>query len=70
MHESIDILWITAGLGCDGDTIAMTAATVSTYGRTVRALRAFTKASLNKEPEGRVLLPVTSPGSDNEKGSA
>jgi hydrogenase small subunit len=25
--EDIDILWITAGLGCDGDTIAMTAAT-------------------------------------------
>jgi hydrogenase small subunit len=24
---SIDVLWITAGLGCDGDTIAMTAAT-------------------------------------------
>jgi hydrogenase small subunit len=24
--EYIDILWITAGLGCDGDTIAMTAA--------------------------------------------
>src|SRR5262245_29921446 len=23
----IDILWLTAGLGCDGDTIAMTAAT-------------------------------------------
>src|SRR3954454_6348891 len=23
----IDILWITAGLGCDGDTISMTAAT-------------------------------------------
>jgi hydrogenase small subunit len=23
----IDILWITAGLSCDGDTIAMTAAT-------------------------------------------
>src|SRR5271169_3152980 len=23
----IDVLWITAGLGCDGDTIAMTAAT-------------------------------------------
>ena len=23
----IDILWITAGLGCDGETIAMTAAT-------------------------------------------
>ena len=24
---ALDILWITAGLGCDGDTIAMTAAT-------------------------------------------
>jgi len=24
----IDILWITAGLGCDGDTVAMTAATL------------------------------------------
>jgi len=23
----IDILWLTAGLGCDGDTIAMTGAT-------------------------------------------
>ena len=23
----IDVLWITAGLGCDGDTVAMTAAT-------------------------------------------
>ena len=25
--EEIDILWLTAGLSCDGDTIAMTAAT-------------------------------------------
>ena len=25
--KAIDILWLTAGLGCDGDTIAMTAAT-------------------------------------------
>ena len=25
--EAMEILWITAGLGCDGDTIAMTAAT-------------------------------------------
>ncbi len=25
--EEIHVLWITAGLGCDGDTIAMTAAT-------------------------------------------
>ena len=27
LAEDIDILWITAGLSCDGDTIAMTAAT-------------------------------------------
>jgi hydrogenase small subunit len=26
-HEEIDILWLTAGLSCDGDTIAMTGAT-------------------------------------------
>src|SRR5438067_2488659 len=25
--RQLDILWITAGLGCDGDTIAITAAT-------------------------------------------
>ena len=25
--KEIDVLWITAGLGCDGDTVAMTAAT-------------------------------------------
>jgi hydrogenase small subunit len=25
--SEIDILWMTAGLGCDGDTIALTAAT-------------------------------------------
>ena len=25
--SEIDVLWITAGLGCDGDTISMTAAT-------------------------------------------
>ena len=28
--SEIDVLWITAGLGCDGDTIAMTAATQPT----------------------------------------
>jgi hydrogenase small subunit len=26
-RTEIDVLWVTAGLGCDGDTIAMTAAT-------------------------------------------
>lgn len=25
--KELDVLWITAGLGCDGDTISMTAAT-------------------------------------------
>jgi len=25
--EEIDVLWVTAGLGCDGDTISTTAAT-------------------------------------------
>src|SRR5271169_2137865 len=25
--KELDVLWVTAGLGCDGDTIAMTAAT-------------------------------------------
>src|SRR5919109_1535257 len=28
LMTDIDILWITAGLGCDGDTVAMTAATL------------------------------------------
>jgi len=27
LTEGIDVLWLTAGLGCDGDTIAMTGAT-------------------------------------------
>ena len=27
MIEEIEVLWLTAGLGCDGDTIAITAAT-------------------------------------------
>ena len=30
MIKAINILWITAGLGCDGDTIALTAATQPT----------------------------------------
>src|SRR5215207_1276974 len=25
--EQVDVIWLTAGLGCDGDTIAITAAT-------------------------------------------
>jgi hydrogenase small subunit len=29
--DAVDVLWITAGLGCDGETIAMTAATQPSY---------------------------------------
>jgi len=36
--EEIDILWITAGLGCDGDTIAMTAATQPSIEDIVRGI--------------------------------
>ncbi len=40
MHpiDEIDILWITAGLGCDGDTVAMTAATQPSIEDIVRGL--------------------------------
>lgn len=34
--EEVDVLWITAGLGCDGDTIAMTAATQPSIEELVR----------------------------------
>ena len=33
----IDVLWITAGLGCDGDTIAMTGATQPSIEDVVRS---------------------------------
>src|ERR1700731_4206764 len=33
---ALDVLWITAGLGCDGDTIAMTAATQPSNVQAVR----------------------------------
>ena len=31
--REFDVLWITAGLGCDGNTIAMTAALPAQRGR-------------------------------------
>lgn len=34
---------------------------ISMYGSSIRALRAFTRASMNKEPEGRIALPMTPP---------
>jgi hydrogenase small subunit len=36
--EQIDVLWITAGLGCDGDTVAMTAATQPSIEDVVRGV--------------------------------
>src|SRR3979411_2792137 len=36
--KEIDVLWITAGLGCDGDTIAITAATQPSLEELVRGL--------------------------------
>jgi hydrogenase small subunit len=36
--KEIDILWLTAGLGCDGDTIAMTAATNPSIEDVVRGM--------------------------------
>jgi hydrogenase small subunit len=33
----------------------LSTAAVATYGRIVRALRRFTQASLDREPEGRLL---------------
>ena len=35
--SEIDVLWINAGLSCDGDTIAMTAATQPSIEDIVRA---------------------------------
>jgi hydrogenase small subunit len=48
----------------------LSTAPVMTYGRTVRALRAFAKASMNKEPEGRVSLPLASPQQRSDLGGA
>lgn len=39
----------------------LSTAAISMYGSSIRALRAFTRASMNKEPEGRIPLPMTSP---------
>jgi hypothetical protein len=45
----IDILWLTAGLGCDGDTIAVTAATQpSIEDITARPGRVTTTASFTR----------------------
>ena len=40
----------------------LSTATVATYGRTIRALRNFTKASLNREPDWRHPQPGSTSG--------
>jgi hydrogenase small subunit len=49
--ESIDVLWITAGLGCDGDTISMTAATQP-------SIEELVKGALPGVPKLRLHNPV------------
>lgn len=52
-EQQIDILWITAGLGGDGDTISMTAATQRS--RTVRSFDPYTPCGVHMfTGEGRV----------------
>jgi hypothetical protein len=67
--EEVHILWLTAGLSCDGDTIAATAARLPSIEdivlgaipgiprvklhNPVLATEWFTQASLNKEPAWR-----------------
>ncbi len=48
----------------------LSTAAIATYGRTVRALRALTRASMNKEPEGRVPPPAAPRGPDGGGGGA
>ena len=48
----IDILWITAGIGCDGDTVAMTAATLPSLGD---VLLGAAVSSLDRERVQRAL---------------
>jgi hydrogenase small subunit len=47
----------------------LSTAAIATYGRSVRALRNYTKGSMNKEPEGRVPLPLAPPaqGARNDR---
>ena len=46
----IDVLWITAGLGCDGDTIAMTAATQPSIEDIVRGGMPWTPKVTSSQP--------------------
>ncbi len=55
-HEAgkvVDMAW---------DPITRIVGNLGIYGRTVRALRAFTRASLNREPDWRRRHPVPTPG--------
>jgi hydrogenase small subunit len=57
--EVIDVLWITAGLGCDGDTISMTAATQP-------SIEELIKGALPGVPKLRLHHPVFATESGDE----
>src|SRR6187551_2438585 len=57
--DQIDVLWITAALGCDGDTIAMTAATQPSIEELVGGL-------LPGVPGMRLHNPVLAPENGDE----
>jgi hydrogenase small subunit len=57
--DAIDVLWITAGLGCDGDTIAMTAATQP-------SIEDLVLGAIPGVPRVRLHNPVLAPASGDE----
>ena len=58
----IDVLWITAGLGCDGDTIAMTAATQPSIEDLVPAPCPGFPKSTSTIPSWRMKMATSSSG--------
>jgi hypothetical protein len=69
----IHVLWLNAGLSCDGDSVSLTAATqppggklsttaVGPYGSTMRRLRKITTRTLDKEPKWRTRGPGLTTG--------
>jgi hydrogenase small subunit len=57
--DGIDVLWITAGLGCDGDTISMTAASQP-------SIEELVLGALPGIPRLRLHNPVLAPANGNE----
>ena len=70
----IDVLWITAGLGCDGDTIAMTAATQPSIEDIVTRRHSLDTQSASAQPisfvrERRRVSAAFSPGGRGRAGT-